>query len=120
MLREVATWPTGDDVPWCSAFANHVARMLGLARSEDLRARSWLKVGTAVELFEAKAENDVVILRRGGNDAGPEVLDAPGHVGFFAGRQGPSVVLVLGGNQGDAVTIAPFHAADVLGVRRLA
>ena len=62
---------------------------------------------------------DVVILRRGGGDQpGPEVLDAPGHVGFFAGHEDPNVLL-LGGNQGDSVSVAPFAAARILGVRRL-
>jgi uncharacterized protein (TIGR02594 family) len=121
ILQDVLPWVTDDSVPWCSAFAYHIAKMLGLQRPERrvaARARSWLRVGTPIELFEARPENDVVILKRGAGP-GPEVLDAPGHVGFFAGRL-PGQVALVGGNQGDMVSEARFHQADILGVRRLA
>jgi uncharacterized protein (TIGR02594 family) len=117
MLKLDASWVQGDDTPWCSAFANYVAWLLRLPRSKSLAARSWLQVGRPVPLQEAEPGFDVVVLKRG-TAHGPEVLQAPGHVGFFAGVEGDRV-LVLGGNQGDAVSIAPYKTADVLGVRRL-
>lgn len=121
MLRLDGAWPEGDHVPWCGAFANYVCWLLRLVRSKSLAARSWLAVGKMTDLRSAVVGFDVVILRRGsGNQPGPEVLDAPGHVGFFAGYDAVrGVVYVLGGNQGDAVSIAPFPERDVLGVRRL-
>lgn len=122
MLRLDATWVEGDDVAWCSAFANYVAWLLRLPRSKSLAARSWLKVGTPIALLDARPRFDVVVLKRGsGEQPGPDVTDAPGHVGFFAGLEGErrSVVLVLGGNQGDEVTVAPYPVERVLGVRRL-
>ena len=76
-----------------------------------------LTVGTPIDVAAAEPGFDVVILNRGGV-ADPTVIDAPGHVGFFDHRDGDQVV-VLGGNQGDRVSVAPFRAADVLGVRRL-
>ena len=71
-------------------------------------------------LAEAKAEFDVVVLKRGtGNQPGPEVTSgAPGHVGFFAGLERDRV-LVLGGNQSNGVCVQSFPVSDVLGVRRL-
>ena len=120
MLHLDGKWPKDDSVPWCSAFVNYVAWLLRLPRSKSLAARSWLGVGTPIPLEEAMAGWDVVILQRGtGPQPGPSVLNAPGHVGFYAGRQGKDV-LVLGGNQGDTVSIAPYPASRVLGVRRLA
>lgn len=120
MLRLDASWPIGDDVPWCSAFTNYIAWLLRLPRSKSLAARSWLAIGRSVPLDQAKAGFDVVVLKRGiGTQPGPEVLDAQGHVGFFAGLEGDEV-LVLGGNQGDQVSVARFPAVRVLGVRRLA
>lgn len=120
MLTLDFRWPEGDEVPWCSAFANWIAWHLNLPRSKSLMARSWLKVGTAVSLAEAQPENDVVVLRRGGgNQPDASVLNAPGHVGFFAG-QGPGYVVVLGGNQGNEVSEVRFPASQILGVRRLA
>ena len=118
MLRLDNDWPTDDSVPWCSAWVNYIAWLLRLPRSKSLAARSWLSVGRPVKVFDAEAENDVVVLSRGPSSPGPEVLDAPGHVGFFAGRENESV-LVLGGNQGDTVSVAPFPFQRVLGVRRL-
>lgn len=111
---------TRDEVPWCSGFANRVAWLLGLPRSRSLAARSWLTVGRAVEpIANAQVGFDVVVLKRGANDAGPEVTSgAPGHVGLFYGFDGEQV-LVLGGNQGDRVSVARFPRSRILGVRRL-
>lgn len=119
MLRMDQEWPEGDDVPWCSAFMNYIAWLLRLPRSKDLRARSWLKVGYAVDLENAEAGFDVVVLKRGtGKQPGPEVIDAPGHVGLFAGREG-SKIFILGGNQSDSVNVSAYPVASVLGIRRL-
>lgn len=129
MLRLDARWPTGDDVPWCSAFVNAVAWLLDMPRSKSLAARSWLRIGTPVSLEDARPGFDVVVLKRGGgHQPGPEVIEgATGHVGFFAGQtftslQAPGAhrIKVLGGNQGDSVSVAEFPANQVLGIRRLA
>lgn len=102
---------TPDETAWCSAFVNGICWLLRLARSKSAAARSWLTVGQAVTQHEAVQGYDIVVLRRG---------DSPvsGHVGFFAGIEGDHV-LVLGGNQSDAVTVAPFPISQVLGIRRL-
>jgi uncharacterized protein (TIGR02594 family) len=119
MLQLDEKWPKGDDVAWCSAFMNYVAWLLRLPRSKNLAARSWLSVGRSVSLEEAVAGFDVVVLKRGtGNQPGPNVIDAPGHVGLFAGREGTNL-LVLGGNQADAVNVSRFASNRLLGVRRL-
>lgn len=111
-----------DEIAWCSAFVNGIAWELRLPRSKSAAARSWLTVGTPVALDAAVVGFDVVILQRGGGQQpGPEILKAPGHVGWFAGRpiaSGP--VQVLAGNQGDAVSVAPYPVDRILGIRRLA
>jgi len=120
MLQLDQTWPADDEVPWCSAFINWIAWILRLPRSKSLRARSWLNVGMPISLNMAEPGFDVIILKRGvGNQPGPEVINAPGHVAFHAGIQDLSTVLLLGGNQANGVTIAPFPRTDILGVRRL-
>lgn len=121
MLQLDAGWPQEDEVAWCSAFVNWFAWMLRLPRTKSLRARSWLQIGEGIsDARLAEAGFDVVVLKRGGgHQPGPEVLEATGHVGFFAGYDG-NKVLVLGGNQGNAVSVASFNALDVLGIRRLA
>jgi uncharacterized protein (TIGR02594 family) len=109
MLQLDAPWPNDDAVPWCSAFCNFVTWLLRLPRSKSLLARSWLKVGTPIPLQAAHAEDDVVVFSHGDG----------GHVGFYAGVEGDSI-LVLGGNQHDEVCVAPFPKSLLLGVRRLA
>lgn len=111
---------TPDEVPWCSSFLNGIAWELRLPRSHSAAARSWLAVGTPIDISEAKLGFDVVIFKRGaGVQPGPDVLKAPGHVALF-GRLEGDFVNVCGGNQGNTVSLARFPAADVLGVRRLA
>lgn len=108
-----------DSVPWCSAYLNAICWLLRLPRSKSARARSWLLVGQAIQLPQAIVGYDVVILKRGeGNQPNAEILDAPGHVGFYAGQEGASV-LVLGGNQGNGVSVLKFPITRILGIRRL-
>lgn len=122
MLRLDDAWPQGDEVPWCSAFVNYICWLLRLPRSKSLAARSWLNVGRQIAAREALQENDIMVLSRGSNPA-------YGHVGFFAGWSqtetdtppfSTSGVLLLGGNQGDSVSIATFPVSRLLGIRRLA
>jgi uncharacterized protein (TIGR02594 family) len=109
---------TPDEVAWCSAFVNGMAWELRLPRSKSAGARSWLAVGLPVEGSQAR-RGDVVILKRGTEpQPGAEVINAPGHVGLFAGYEGPNVLL-LGGNQSDSVGLAHFNKDQILGVRRL-
>ena len=111
---------TPDSTPWCSAFVNGMAWELRLGRSKSAAARSWLSVGTPVDLKDARPGYDVVILERGtGVQPGPSTTHAPGHVGFYAGVA-DGMVHVLGGNQGDQVSVAAFAVTRVLGIRRLA
>jgi len=109
-----------DETPWCSAFVNYCNWLLGCQRSGSLRARSWLLVGTAIRLEAARPGFDVVILSRGVNAASAAEIAAPGHVGFFSGYNADKkTVSILGGNQGNEVSIAEYPIARVLGVRRL-
>ena len=118
MLKLDNGWPESDEVPWCSAFVNYICWLLRLPRSKSLRARSWLMVGVGVHLDSAKV-GDVVVLKRGkGDQPGPEVIEAPGHVGFYAGRF-DGFIEVLGGNQSDTVKVSRYPSKSLLGVRRI-
>ena len=118
MLKLDNDWPEADEVPWCSAFANYICWLLRLPRSKNLRARSWLTVGQGIHLDEAQP-GDIVVLKRGkGDQPGPEVLEAPCHVGFYAGRF-DGFIEVLGGNQSDTVKVSRYPSKRLLGVRRL-
>lgn len=100
-----------DEVPWCSSFVNRLAWLLRLPRSKSAAARSWLDIGTAVDLEDATPGWDVVIFRRGASPVS-------GHVAVFAGMEAEAV-RVVGGNQSNGVTLASFPFEQVLGVRRL-
>lgn len=118
MLKLVDEWPEDDEVPWCSAFVNYIAWLLGLPQSRSLRARSWLGVGRPV--LNPQVGFDIVILKRGGpNEPGPDVLDARGHVGFYAGTDVGEKIAVLGGNQDDQVRVSLYPRERVLGFRAL-
>lgn len=116
MLKLDNSWPTADEVPWCSAAMNYWAWLCRAPRSKDLRARSWLTIGRGIPLEQAEP-GDVIVLKRGTDD-GPEVIDAPGHVGLYAGRTG-NLIEVLGGNQSDTVKVSRYPSSKLLAVRRL-
>jgi len=100
-----------DEVPWCSAFVNGIAFILGLSmRSNSAMARSWLLVGDSVELDSAGIGFDVCIFKRG--------TGWQGHVGFFGGIEDNKIKL-LGGNQKDSVSEELFETDRLLGIRRL-
>lgn len=98
-----------DETSWCSAF---VAWCMTQAQvpipGVTGAARSWLKWGRKVDRPEV---GDVAVLWRG------SPASWMGHVGLYVGGSGGAVIL-LGGNQGDAVTIAPFSTQRLLGYRR--
>lgn len=123
MLRLDTAWPSGDEVPWCSAFVNQVTHLLDLPRSRSLAARSWTEVGTEIDLAKAERGRDVVVFTRAGAPKYPHKDSAgnwlTGHVAIFDSLLASDRVQVIGGNQGDKVSIASFPVADVIAVRRL-
>ena len=96
-----------DSVPWCASFVNFCVEAAGVKGTDSKAARSWMEWGVDVADF---VPGCIVVLKRG---------SAPkGHVGFFAGFESGRIKL-LGGNQGDMVSVASFDADRVL-ARRLA
>lgn len=96
---------TDDEVPWCSAFACWVMQRAGVSSARSAAARSWLTWGQSSPLRPGA----VVVLSRGTNPA-------QGHVGF-ALAWNDALVWLLGGNQGDAVSVAAYRRERVVGVR---
>lgn len=119
MLQLDNTWPQHDEVPWCSGYVNFIAWLLRLPRSKSLAARSWLSVGRPITRGDEACGFDVVVLADTDTiTPGPEDTRAPGHVGFFGSFEGTRV-WILGGNQSNSVSVAPFPRTRILGVRRL-
>lgn len=104
-LIQLGAWWTDDDVPWCGTFLGAVMREAGSSIPKHFyRARAWLDWGTA--MTQPTLGCVVVFDRRGG-----------GHVGLVVGRTPVDNLLVLGGNQGNKVSIASFSPDRVLGYR---
>ena len=94
-----------DSVPWCSSFVNFCVEKAGFDGTDSKAARSWLDWGVEAEDF---VPGCIVVLKR---------EDPPkGHVGFYVGRESGRIRL-LGGNQGNKVSVASFDADRVIGRR---
>jgi uncharacterized protein (TIGR02594 family) len=94
---------------WCAAFVNSTLQQTGVQGTGSNMARSFLDWGQSVDQPQ---EGDLAVFSRG-DPNGPY-----GHVGFFKGYDDQGNVLVLGGNQGDAVSIASYPRESLLGFRR--
>lgn len=93
-----------DEVPWCAAFVGAMLEAVGIVSSRFESAKSYLDWGRPLD---SPVFGCVVVFQR----------DGGGHVGFVVGRDRAGNLLVLGGNQGDAVSIAAFDRARVVGYR---
>lgn len=98
-----------DETPWCGAFVGGVLSEVSIKPvSGGASARAWLKMPVKLD---RPAFGSVVIFWRGSRNG------ASGHVGFVVGQDQRGNLMVLGGNQGDAVNIKPFGKDRVLGYR---
>lgn len=97
--------PTGDETPWCSSFANWVLFQRGISGPRTKRARDWLAWGVPCDFVLGS----LAVLSRGRD---PNF----GHVAFALYADVFDCWL-LGGNQGDSVSIARYPRARVLGNR---
>ncbi|KAA0697407.1 TIGR02594 family protein [Neorhizobium sp. P12A] len=106
----VAMWkklglPFRDDAtPWCAGFVGFVLESSGIKSTRSGLALSYEKWGQALK---APAVGCVVTFKRTGG----------GHVGFVVGKDASGNLLVLGGNQADAVNIKGFPPARATSYR---
>ena len=88
-----------DETAWCSAFVNWCMKQVNAPRTRDAWAQSWLNWGQP--LAEPRQGAITVFRRfRDGSEIG-------GHVAFFVEARG-SKLLVLGGNQANAVCLREY------------
>lgn len=93
-----------DETPWCAAFVGAMLERSGIKSSRFESAKSYLNWG--VQLSDPVVGCVVVFTRQGG-----------GHVGFCVGQDSAGNLLILGGNQGDAVNVKAFPRSRVTGYR---
>lgn len=104
-LAQMGAWWTDDETPWCGVAMDGWARSCDLKPpSAAFRARSWADWGTPLPY---PARGAVVVFNRPGG----------AHVGIVVGRDQLGRLLVLGGNQGNAVSVAPFDTDRVVAYR---
>lgn len=97
---------TTDSIPWCGLFANYVMRTSGYRPpSGPLRARNWLNFGRPLTRPSPGA---IMVYRRG--------TGGQGHVCFYV-SESSTHHHVLGGNQGDRVSISTQRKSGLLGIR---
>lgn len=89
-----------DETPWCAAFVGACLEQAGIKSSRFEGAKSYLQWG--IRLQNPTYGCIVVFVRDGGY-----------HVGFVVGIDAKGRLLVLGGNQGNKVSIAPFEQKRV-------
>lgn len=93
-----------DETPWCAAFVGGCLENSGIVSSRFESARSYESWGSPLS---APAYGCVVVFSRVGG----------GHVGFVVGQDSQGNLMVLGGNQGDAVNIRAFARDRVTAYR---
>ncbi len=98
-----------DETSWCSAFVNWVAKQAGYEKSNRLNARSWLSVGKSTD---TPKQGDIVVLWRDNPNSWK------GHVGFLV-KESKRYVYLLGGNQGNSVSIKAYPKKRILDYRVL-
>lgn len=95
-----AAW-RDDLTAWCGTFVAHCFRIAGKPLPTHwYRALAWKEWGK--QLMHPVVGCVAVFIRKGG-----------GHVAFVVGQDARGNLLCLGGNQGDAVSIAAFDRARV-------
>ncbi len=97
---------TDDETPWCSAFVCAMAFLAGLQSTKSAAAISWMNYGVDGD----GSVGDLAILNRSGGH----------HVAFInkTYTKGDKIINLLGGNQGDAVSIKDFKSENILGFRK--
>ena len=101
---------TSDEIPWCGLFLGYCMHMVGRDPPEKFyRANQWTNWGAMCG--GGPSLGDVLVF----------VRDGGGHVGLYVGEgkvKGVNVYWVLGGNQGDAVSIVPIERSRLSSCRR--
>lgn len=96
-----------DETSWCSSFANWVMKQAGLKGTNNAAARSWLNWGKSIPIPRVGC---IVVFERGNSGW-------QGHVALYINQDDHGNLQVLGGNQGNKVSIANYPKSKLLGYR---
>lgn len=96
---------SGDETPWCSAFAAWCLKNGGMSISGITGMAKSHARAPSLRRIDKLTYGCIVVLNRGSNPAS-------GHVGFYVGSQGGRLQL-LGGNQSNSVKTSGFPSSRV-------
>lgn len=101
MLIRLNAWWKDDETPWCGVFVGDCLKQSGRAIPKDwYRAKAYADYGT---LLSKPAYGALAVMSRQGG----------GHVGIVVGQDAAGNILLLGGNQGNMVSVAAFPRARI-------
>lgn len=102
-LKSLGAWWQNDEEAWCGTYVSNCMKASNISYPKMwMRALEWSKWGVKLD---SPIDGCVVVFSRKGG----------GHVGFVMGETKDGFLSVLGGNQGNAVTIAKFDKSRVVG-----
>lgn len=101
-----------EDDAWCGSALHFGHYVTGYESPKNPGgARNWLNAGYPIKVEDAE-EGDVIVLWRENRDGWK------GHVGHFHSWGPNNTVNILGGNQSNGFSVAPFDRNRILGIRR--
>lgn len=104
-LIQLKAWWKEDSTAWCGVFVAHCLKETNRPIPKHwYRAKAYLKYGN--KIYKPAYGCLVIFSRKGG-----------GHIGFCVGKDSQGNLLILGGNQSDAVNIKKFSTKHVVGYR---
>ncbi len=104
-LAKLGAWWRDDETPWCGTAVAAWMMAAGVARPQHwYRAKAWADWG---QKLRDPIHGCVVVFERTGG----------GHVGLVVGQTSIGDLLVLGGNQGDAVNVRSFPRTRAIAYR---
>lgn len=92
-----------DETPWCAAYVGGILEKKGIESTRSVWARSYQHWGQKCE----PTLGAIATFKRGNG----------GHVGFVVGVNASGDLMILGGNQDNAVSILPFSRTDLIATR---
>ena len=101
-----------DETAWCSAFVNWCVSQTGVRGTNSAKARDWHDNGGWGRPIDEPVKGCIAVLWR----ERPDHPDRLGHVGFYERAEGDKIFL-LGGNQGGAISVAPYPRVRLLSFR---
>lgn len=105
-LVKLKAWWKDDETPWCGTFVANCLNEAGQPIIKNwMRAKDWASYGSNLRLSCLARGAILVFVREGG-----------GHVGFYVGED-TTHYHVLGGNQGNAVSVTRIAKARLIAAR---